>query len=256
MTEHVLTALEILGTIAFAVSGAFVAIKVKFDAFGVLVIGCITAVGGGILRDVLIGRTPPAIFSRLYVLGIAAATSLLVFIIAYIYRRQFDRLRERIEHVNTVFDAVGLAAFTAMGTEIAFTAGVWSNPFLSVTLGVLSGVGGGLLRDIFTETSPYIFKKHVYAVASIGGAALYFILRYYCDSTVLATSCTLVAVVAVRLLAAKYRWSLPKIRLTDEENGGNGAGVQTEKQLDLEIAAGDVSRSTEETRSDKHGNGM
>ena len=252
ITEHVLTALEILGTIAFAVSGAFVAIKAKFDAFGVLVIGCLTAVGGGILRDILIGAVPPAIFSRLYVLGIAAATSLGVFIIAYIYRRQFDRLRERIERINTVFDAVGLAAFTAMGTEIAFTAGVWHNPFLSVTLGVLSGVGGGILRDILTETPPYIFKKHIYAVASIGGAALYYVARYYLDYTVLATALTLITVVTVRLLAAHYRWSLPKIRLTDESVADESLRNDPLK----DVAVGDVSQRTENKEEKQDGDCM
>lgn len=256
ITQHVLTVLEILGTIAFAVSGTFVAIRAKFDAFGVLVIGCITAVGGGILRDILIGATPPAIFSRLYVLGIAAATSLIVFVLAYLYRRTFDRLRERIESVNTVFDAVGLAAFTAMGTEIAFTAGVWSNPFLSVTLGVLSGVGGGILRDVLTETPPYIFKKHIYAVASIGGALLYYVVRYYCDYTVVATSLTLVSVVAVRLLAAKYRWSLPKIKLTEDFAVESERENNTQNDVLQDVAVGDVSQRTQNTKEKTDGNGM
>ena len=234
ITEYVLIVLEILGTIAFAVSGAFVAIKVRFDVFGVLVIGCITAVGGGIMRDLLIGEVPPAIFSRIYVVGIAAATSLTVFILAYINRERFENLRARIERINTVFDAVGLAAFTAMGTEIAFSSGFSHNPFLSVALGLLTGVGGGILRDILTETPPYVFTKHVYAVASIGGAVLYYLLRYLLDYTLIATAVTLVSVVTVRILAAHFRWSLPKIRLT---NGSE------KREILEEAAAGDVSRS-------------
>ncbi len=170
-----------------------------------------------------------------------------MFIIAYIYRQRFDRLRERIERINTVFDAVGLAAFTAMGTEIAFTAGVWNNPFLAVTLGVLSGVGGGILRDILTETPPYIFKKHIYAVASIGGAVLYYVVRYYCEYTVLATALTLVTIVAVRLLAAHFRWSLPKIPLTDE----NLADEIAQNDLLNDVAVGDVSQSTQKEDNDQ-----
>ena len=216
ITEIILLVLEIVGTVAFAVSGAFVAIKARFDIFGVLVIGCITAVGGGILRDLLIGATPPAIFSKLQILGIAAAASLVVFFVAYFHRKKFDEVRGRIEHINNVFDAIGLAAFTVTGTELAFANGLSSNPFLSITLGVLTGVGGGVLRDILTETPPYIFKKHVYAMASIVGAGLYYILGLYVDGTVVSSAIAMLFIIGVRLLATKYRWGLPKIQLNDE----------------------------------------
>lgn len=217
ITEIILLVLEIVGTIAFAVSGAFVAIKARFDIFGVLVVGCITAVGGGMTRDILIGSVPPAIFSKLYIVGIAALTSLAVFIIAYINRKKFDEIRERIEHINNIFDAIGLAAFTVMGTELAFTNGIFGNVFLSVTLGVLTGVGGGLLRDILTETSPYIFKKHVYAVAAIFGALSYYVIRRYVGNTVLSSVTAMLFIIGIRLLAAKYRWSLPKVQLSEEK---------------------------------------
>ncbi|MBQ8684995.1 MAG: trimeric intracellular cation channel family protein [Clostridia bacterium] len=216
--QIVLLILEIIGTIAFAVSGSFVAIKAKFDIFGVLVIGCITAVGGGITRDILIGATPPAVFSKAYIVGIAALTSLVVFIIAYFRRKKFDETRERIEHINNIFDGIGLAAFTVTGTELAFTGGMSGNVFLSVTLGVLTGVGGGVLRDILTETPPYIFKKHIYALASIVGAVLYYVLRRVTADTILPSSIAMLFIIDVRLLAAKYRWSLPKIRLQDEND--------------------------------------
>ncbi len=212
ITETVLLILEIVGTIAFAVSGAFVAIRAKFDIFGVLVIGCITAVGGGITRDILIGATPPAIFSKSYIVGIAAITSLLAFAFAYFYHKKFDEVRERIEQINNVFDAIGLAAFTVMGTELAFTRGLSGNVFLSVTLGVLTGVGGGLLRDILTETPPYIFKKHVYALVSIVGAGLYFLLRGIVADSLLPSAAAILLIIAARIFATKYRWSLPKIK--------------------------------------------
>ena len=146
-TDIVLFILEIVGTISFAVSGAFLAIKAKFDVFGVLVIGCITAVGGGIMRDILIGNFPPMVFSRVYIVLIALASALAAFLISYKYRKRFDGTREKIEHINNIFDAIGLATFTVMGTELAFTNGVADNVFLSLVLGVLTGVGGGVLRD-------------------------------------------------------------------------------------------------------------
>ena len=212
MTENILFVLEIIGTIAFAVSGALVAVKSKFDVFGVIVIGCVTAVGGGIMRDILIGSTPPAIFEKWYIVLIAALAALTVFIFAYAKRKKFDEIRGKIEQINNVFDAVGLAAFVVTGTELAFTKGVSDNAFLSVTLGVLTGVGGGVLRDIFTETSPYIFKKHIYAVAAILGAVLYYAVRLFVSETILPSGLALVFIITVRLLATKYHWGLPKIQ--------------------------------------------
>ncbi len=207
--------LEIVGTVAFAVSGAFVAIQAGLDIFGVLFIGVVTAVGGGMTRDLLIGVTPPAIFSNLYVLLVAALTALAVFLLAYVKRKKFNEIREKIEHVNNFFDAIGLAAFSVMGTETAFVHGLSANPVLSVALGMLTGVGGGVFRDILTNTTPYIFKKHVYALASIGGATLYYVLRLLVTGTWLPSVLAVLFVVAIRLLAAKYRWNLPKVRLLE-----------------------------------------
>ncbi|MBQ8291994.1 MAG: trimeric intracellular cation channel family protein [Clostridia bacterium] len=217
MLTEILHILEIIGTVAFAVSGAFVAVNARLDIFGVLFIGCITAVGGGIMRDILIGVTPPAVFSNVYILLVAAVTSLAVFLIAYVYRKKFNAVREKVEHVNTFFDAVGLAAFSVMGTEIAFVHGISGNAVLTVTLGMLTGVGGGIFRDILTDTTPYIFKKHVYALASIGGAALYYVLRLFVRGALLPTLAGMAFVIVIRILAAKYRWSLPKIRLDEEK---------------------------------------
>lgn len=217
LTEIILFVLEIIGTVAFAVSGAFVAIKARFDIFGVLVIGCITAVGGGITRDILIGVNPPAIFSKPYIVGIAMLATIVVFIVAYIKRKKFDEIRERIEHINNIFDAIGLAAFTVMGTEIAFTNGLSDNVFLSITIGVLTGVGGGILRDILTETPPYIFKKHVYALASIIGSILYYLIRLWVNDTILPSTVAMIFIIGIRLLATKYRWDLPKIKLQEQD---------------------------------------
>lgn len=214
--EIILIILEIVGTIAFAISGAFVAIKAKLDIFGVVFVGCVTAVGGGMTRDILIGVTPPSVFFNLYVLPVAFFTSVIVFVVAYVEHRKFDKLREKAEHINNVFDAVGLAAFSVMGTEIAFVKGISDNAFLSIVLGMLTGVGGGIFRDILTDTTPYIFKKHVYALASIGGAALYYVLRLFIDGTLLPSAVAMSVIILIRMLATKYRWSLPKVHLNEE----------------------------------------
>ena len=218
-SEIIFLILEIVGTVAFAVSGAFAAIKAKLDIFGVLFIGCITAVGGGITRDLLIGETPPRIFKveNLYILAIAAVSALVVFVAAYLSRKKFLTAYEQVEPIQNVFDAFGLAAFSVTGTAVAFDAGLSGNPVLAILLGMLTGVGGGVFRDVLTSTTPYIFKKHVYALASIGGASVYYVMRLFIEPILIPSLVAMALVVAVRLLAAKYRWSLPKVKLEDEE---------------------------------------
>ena len=213
--EIILLILEIIGTVAFAVSGAFVAIKANLDVFGVVFVGCITAVGGGIMRDLLVGRTPPQIFDHLYILLIAALTAGAVFVIAFIMHRKFIGAYEKLEPIQNVFDAFGLAAFSIAGTEVAFIEGFSDNAVLAILLGLLTGVFGGVFRDVLTSTTPYIFKKHVYALASSAGATTYYVLRLTTEDTVLASAVAMVVVVVLRLLAAKYRWSLPKAHLEE-----------------------------------------
>ena len=216
MTETLLLVLEIVGTVAFSVSGAMVAIRNRLDIFGVAFIGCITAVGGGILRDVLIGRTPPMIFTRTWLLLLSIGVSLAVFLLAYFFRTAYAKWTAPVEHVNNYFDAVGLAAFSVMGTEVAFSAGVSSSVVLSVVLGFLTGVGGGVMRDILVNDAPFIFKKHVYALVSILGSSLYFGLRFLIPGETVPTLIAVLFVVLVRILAAKYRWNLPRIHGEDE----------------------------------------
>lgn len=213
--EIVLFIFEIIGTIAFAVSGAFVAIKAKFDIFGVVVIGCVTAFGGGIMRDTLIGSFPPAVFSKGYLAAIAAIGSVVVFVVSYFARNKFYDLSAGIDKINNFFDAIGLASFTIMGTEEAFVHGFSSNGFLIVTVGVMTGVGGGVLRDVLTENLPYIFKKHVYAIASICGALAYYFLRPV--QAVAAAFVGITLIILIRLLATIFRWSLPKIELGEKD---------------------------------------
>lgn len=212
MTE-ILLALEILGTVAFAVSGSLVAIKGKLDLFGVLIIGCITAVGGGIMRDTMLGALPPAIFSRGYIVLIGAVTSLAVFILSFLNRTKLTELYGRIEIINNVFDAIGLGAFTVMGTEVAVASS--DNAFLIITLGTLTAVGGGIIRDVLTNSTPYIFKKHIYAVTSILGSTVYYLVRLVSTDVILPSALGLLLVIVLRLLATKFRWKLPKVHIEE-----------------------------------------
>lgn len=213
MTHTILFILEIIGTVSFTVSGSTIAIKRGLDIFGVCFVGGITAVGGGIMRDLLIGKTPPAFFGGYYAFLITLLTSIAVFIIAYIFRRKFGELSEKIEHINNIFDAMGLAAFSVMGTEVAFAEGFGNNVIFSVTLGMLTGVGGGIIRDILTDSTPYVLKKHVYALASILGSLAYYLMRCCSADTLIPSIVSIVLIFALRMLATRFLWSLPKIKL-------------------------------------------
>lgn len=209
--HEILKLLEIIGTVAFAVSGGLMAIGASLDLFGVLFVSCITAFGGGIVRDLLLGVHPPSIFNNFPVFLVAMLTAFAVFIVAYINRKRFAAFKTQVEYVNNFFDALGLAAFTVIGAEAGCGNGFADNSFIIIVIGLLTGIGGGIFRDILIDTTPYVFKKHVYALTAIIGSTLYFILRKYTANISVASLSSMVTVILLRLLATKYRWSLPKI---------------------------------------------
>ncbi|MBE6912567.1 MAG: trimeric intracellular cation channel family protein [Ruminococcaceae bacterium] len=213
VSELILLVLEIIGTVSFSVSGAMVGIKARLDIFGVVFVSAITAFGGGVLRDILIGRTPPAIFEIGHMALLSFLSAIIVFVIIRFKKEKFSAFEERIEFINNVFDAMGLAAFSVMGTEVAFAAGFSGNVFISVTLGMFTGIGGGIFRDVLTDSTPFVFKKHIYAVASIIGSTLYYILRNNFENLVVVSVVPIVVIFSIRMLATKYRWSLPKIKV-------------------------------------------
>lgn len=202
---------EIIGTIAFAISGAMVAVKKRMDLFGVLFLGGVTALGGGTVRDVLLGQFPPNMFYSFKFLLIAAISALIIFLLAYRYHEKYVAHEDRMNQINNVLDAIGLAAFVVTGTQAAITAGYPDNPFLCVFLGTTTGVGGGVIRDMMCQETPGILRKHVYAVAAIIGGLIYYALYRIGAETTIATLCSMAVTVTIRLLATHYRWSLPKI---------------------------------------------
>ncbi|MBR5157499.1 MAG: trimeric intracellular cation channel family protein [Clostridia bacterium] len=217
MTE-IIKAMEIIGTVAFALSGSLVAISSGLDIFGVVFLACITAFGGGAVRDILLGINPPAIFTDFKIFIVAMIVAVLIFIIAYIFKAKFYLFKTKIEVVNNIFDAIGLSAFVVMGSEVACLNGFLDNGFIVVFCGMITGVGGGIFRDVLIDTTPYVFKKHVYAMAAIMGGVLYFVLRKYTQNIQLASLLSMLLVFVIRMLATKYRWSLPKIQIKDDIN--------------------------------------
>lgn len=214
--NEILKAFEIIGTIAFSVSGGLMAIGAGLDLFGVMFVSCITAFGGGIVRDLLLGLNPPAVFHNFPIFMIAFLTSFIVFIVAYIKRSHFSSFKTKVEYINNFFDAIGLAAFTVIGSEVGYINGFSENGFIIIVIGMLTGIGGGIFRDILIDTAPFVFKKHVYAVAAICGSFLYYILRKYVGNVSLASVFAMVSVILLRLLATHFRWRLPKIDIHSE----------------------------------------
>ena len=191
--------MEMIGTVAFACSGAMVAIEKRLDLLGIIVLGETTAVGGGMIRDIIIGIHPPALFvDPIYV--IAAFVSVMVLFVAVKYFYQSADILESpmYEAVLNLLDAIGLGAFTVVGIDTAVGAGFGEYKFLMIFLGVITGVGGGILRDMMAGQTPAVLRKHVYACASIAGAVCYVILMNYTgEGPAMVVSAILVTVIRV-----------------------------------------------------------
>lgn len=206
MENTALLIFEIIGTVAFAVSGAIIALNKKMDIFGVIILGLVTAVGGGVLRDVILGFTPPNMFRNPVYAIVAAVVSVLLF--SSKIRNAIFKQQKVYDFCLLVMDSIGLAIFTVVGIMVAQNR-IINNPFFLVFLGVITGVGGGVMRDVMAGNTPYIFVKHFYATASIIGAIVTVILWGYIGamwSMVIGA----VLIVVLRLLAARFHWSLPK----------------------------------------------
>lgn len=214
--ETIFHVLELIGVFAFAVSGAITAIKRDLDIFGVTVMGITTAMGGGVVRDILIGKLPPTMFySYKYVL-LAALTSIAIFTVAYVAKEKFSLNLNLINFVNNIFDAIGLGVFSVLGVSIAMTAGHADNAFLCVFLGTMTGVGGGMLRDVMSVSTPLIFRKHIYALASILGSCTYYYMVRFDIKNGYAIAVAMIVTFVLRMLATFYKWSLPKVHIEEK----------------------------------------
>ena len=201
---------EWIGTAAFAVSGAMVAIDKRTDIFGVLLLAVFTALGGGTVRDILIGHFPPRMFSNGRYVLLAIFCALIVFVIARIFKERYIAMEKEIEHINGVFDAIGLGVFAVSGASIGMEAGFGDNLLLVVALGTITGIGGGMLRDVMLQEIPFVLKKHIYAVAAIAGATTFYLLSHAGISQSICYGSDWVVTFALRMLAMRYKWNLPR----------------------------------------------
>lgn len=202
-------AFEIIGTIAFALSGAMEAIKNKMDLFGVFVLGVVTAVGGGCIRDIILDLTPPTLFIKPIYVMIASLTSIILFFVVKLSENRDVLENQKIVWLVRLMDSLGLATFTVLGINAAVSAGYSDNAFFLIFLGTITGVGGGIMRDIMATEIPVIFRKNIYGVAAIVGAMVTVNLLPKMGSWALMVGA--VIIVVIRMLAAYYKWNLPKI---------------------------------------------
>lgn len=218
MIDKYIFIIEIIGTIAFASSGAMVGIKKQMDLLGVCVLGMTTAVGGGMIRDLILGVTPPVMFQNPTYALLAIAFSVFIFCGMYFFQRQLtnNRFQEVYDKLMMIFDSLGLGLFTVVGVTTAINIGYETTGFLQIFVGVLTGVGGGMVRDIMAGNTPYIFVKHVYASASILGAIVC-VLMGMRFSELTAMIAGAVVVFVIRILAAYYKWNLPRILPIERE---------------------------------------
>ncbi len=207
MSVYISFALEIIGTIAFSVSGAMTGIRKGMDLLGISILGLTTAVGGGVVRDLILGITPPKTFQNPVYAVVAIVTALIVC--TPWVRNLFSKRQNLYDIVMLWMDSVGLGIFTVVGIQTAHSVSDDFSLFLMIFVGAVTGVGGGLLRDVMAQDPPYIFVKHFYASASLIGAVISSLIWEPLGQS-MAIIVGVAVVLVLRLLAARFRWSLPK----------------------------------------------
>ncbi|MDN3607292.1 trimeric intracellular cation channel family protein [Kaistella yonginensis] len=198
--ENFSLAIEILGTIAFAMSGSFAAMQKRLDPFGVLIIAFVTSVGGGTIRDLLLD-VPVFWMHDIVMCSVIFITCIVSMI--------FKSLEKKFKVTLFIFDSFGLGLFTIIGIQKGMDANL--HPLICITLGTITGCFGGISRDILLNRIPLIFRKEIYATACIVGGGIFLLLvRYTTLSFALVQISTILLIVAIRTLAVKYQWQIPK----------------------------------------------
>ena len=223
MDTVIISIIEALGIIAFAISGSMVAIDKGMDLFGVVFLGMTTCFGGGIMRDVILGRMPLFFTSMWLHVVLAFAVCLIAFFAALIFRRGYKRNEERVLAIVNYVDALGIGAFTVYGVKMCAETFPEYGAFLAIFIGTLTAVGGGMIRDICMRTVPFVFRKRIYALASIAGGSVYYLLSVCFAKNALTEVLFYVIgvgiVFVIRVLATVFKWNLPRAIKTDAEGG-------------------------------------
>lgn len=192
---------EIIGTLAFAISGIRLAALKKFDWFGAFIVGLVTAIGGGTIRDLFLSTTPFWMLNYWYLIVTAIALGLVII---------FKRYLVRLDHTFFIFDTIGLALFVVIGIQksLAFDYPMW----VAIAMGMITGAFGGVVRDILINEEPLFFRKDIYATACIAGGGVYWLTLECGGSEILQQSACALTVILLRFLAVKYSWQLPTLK--------------------------------------------
>lgn len=198
---NLLNVLDIVGTIVFAISGVLTAANKKFDFFGAMVIAFVTAVGGGTLRDLLMGSFPVVwIKNPIYIYVILGSV-----LFSLVFKKHISKWRKTM----FLFDTIGIGTFTILGLQKALDFGI--SPTIAVLMGVISAVFGGVLRDVLCNEPPLIFRKEIYATPCILGGAIYLLLAHFAVPENIIITITAVFIISLRLLVVKKNWTLPQL---------------------------------------------
>ena len=205
--EHFFYGFDLAGTLVFAISGAIAAVKKRLDIYGIFILAIVTALGGGMLRDVILGRTPPPVFTDGFYLAVSCLGALIVVL--------FHKTIDRFHHPLRIMDALGLGIFTVIGARVTLeVGGSW---FAAVMLGVITGTGGGMIRDILSREVPLVLQREVYAVASLAGALAYIVWLQIPPIFGIPLPAGLGAVLSaaltasLRIISVYKNWHLPKV---------------------------------------------
>ncbi len=219
-------AFEIIGVIAFALSGTMVALKNKMDIIGSVILANITSFGGGVLRDCLIGSLPPKLFvDELYLVyvAIASASSIILMVLISTFK-PFKNGVKSVEFniILNVMDAIGLAPFCLVGVNNAIAQGYGSNIFMLCVIGCISGCGGGIMRDILAHQIPIIFRKYIYIIPCLVGVTVYVLLLYFeITNAVIAMLCASTLIIGGRLAGIFFKINMPVVKIDDTDSGQN-----------------------------------
>lgn len=212
MSVLLLGIFDFIGTVAFAISGAITGIQKRMDIFGVNILAILTACGGGLMRDIVMGNFPPQMFINPFYVVVAAIVANIVFCIMFFHKGVPEKFSGLYDRGLFVSDTLGLAAFMVDGVMIGANFGYADDLFLLVFLGFITGVGGGVLRDVLSNQMPAIFVKHVYALPVIIGGILMVFMHELLNAWNAAMVCSFSLVILLRVLARHFLWNLPKVK--------------------------------------------
>ena len=195
------TIIDILGTVAFSISGVLTAMNKKMDPFGILIIATVTSVGGGTLRDILVGRVPVSWMLDMTFIYVILISS----VFAVVFRAKLKYFRKSL----FLFDTIGIALYTATGVQIGLAADL--HPLVCIALGMMSACFGGVLRDILCNEIPIIFRKEIYATACMVGGAIFLLLKHFKIENTMAVIIAGLVIIGIRIFAVVYKLQLPSI---------------------------------------------